>query len=85
MDRRRIELQLRAVTVTYRIEQRRRDSPTMEGFRERARAILLSLEEEVAPHPDLQAALADARRELAADDGTSRSGSGERVISESAR
>ena len=41
----------------------------MEGFRERARSILLSLEEEVAPHSDLQAALDDARRELDGDDG----------------
>jgi len=82
MDRRLIELQLRAVMVTYRIEQRRRDSPTMEGFRERARSILLSLEEEVGPYSDLQTALADARRELDGDDGTSQSRSGERVISE---
>ena len=89
MDRRRIELQIRAILVTYRIERRRRDSPTMEGFRERARSILLSLEEEVAPHSDLQAALDDARRELDGDDGddgddgTTASGS-ERVVSESA-
>ena len=59
----------------------------MEGFRERARSILLSLEEEVATHADLRAALADARRELDGDDGddgTTASGSGERVVSESA-
>ena len=75
MDRRLIELQLRAVTVTYRIEQRRRDSPTMEGFRDRARSLLHSLEEEVRPHPDLRTALLQARRELdAAQPSTNASG-----------
>jgi len=64
VDRRRIELQLRAILITYRIEQRRRDSPTMEGFRDRARSILHSLAQEVRPHPDLEAALVQARREL---------------------
>jgi len=73
VDRRRIELQLRAIVVTYRIERRRRDSPTMEGFRERARSLLHSLDEEVRPYPDLQAALLDAHREL---DGEEPSSSG---------
>ena len=64
MDRRRIELQLRAVIVTYRIELRRRDSQTMEEFREHAHSLLRTLEAEVQPHPDLQAALAEVRREI---------------------
>lgn len=68
MDRRRIKLQLRAVIVTYRIEVRRRDSPTMEEFREHAHSLLRSLEDEVQPHPDLQIALAEVRREIDAND-----------------
>lgn len=77
MDRRRIELQIRAVLVTYRIEVRRRDAPTMGEFREAARAMLGGLEEAVQPYPDLAERLRDARHEIepdperpAADDGT---------------
>ena len=68
MDRRRIELQLRAILLTYRVEHRRRDSSTMREFRERARALLDGLEEAVLPYPDLKAAVDDARRELDGDD-----------------
>lgn len=64
MDRRRIELQIRAVMVTYRVEQRRRDSPTMTAFRIHARLLLDGLDEAVRPYPDLQARLDEARREL---------------------
>ena len=64
MDRRRIELQIRAIVVSYRIERRRRDSATMEEFRARARSILDGLEEEVSRHPDLEARLAETRYEL---------------------
>ena len=64
MDRRRIEMQIRAVVVTYRIEQRRRDAPTMEKFRDRARSILDGLEVEVRPYPDLETQLLEARQEL---------------------
>ena len=64
MDRRQIEFQIRAVTVTYRIEQRRRDSPTMDAFRARARVLLDQLDEAVEPYPDLRARLEEARREL---------------------
>ena len=64
MDRRRIELQLRVIIVTYRIEHRRRDSPTMEEFRERAHSLLSSLEQEVQLHPDLQVALSAVRHEI---------------------
>jgi hypothetical protein len=64
MDRRRIELQIRAIVVSYRIERRRRDSPTMEEFRARARSILDGLEEDVRDHPDLEARLAETRHEL---------------------
>jgi len=71
MDRHRIELQLRGILVTYRIEQRRRDSPTMDGFRERARSLLHSIEIEARAYPDLRAALRDAHRELDSAEPTS--------------
>ena len=64
MDRRRIELQLRVIVVTYRIEERRRDGPTMDAFRARARSILDGLAEDVRHHPDLEARLVQVRREL---------------------
>ena len=64
MDRRHIELQIRAVVVTYRIERRRRDAPTMEAFGARARVILDGLDAEVEAHPDLAARLREAREEL---------------------
>lgn len=64
MDRSRIELQIRATLVTYRIERRSRDSLTMHRFRERAQLILDQLEQEVGAHPDLQAKLLEARQEL---------------------
>ncbi len=70
MNRRRIELQIRVVVVTYRVEQRRRDDSTMEEFRSRARSILEALDAEVQDHPDLAARLLEARRELSiSDDG----------------
>lgn len=65
MDRRRIEFQIRAVVVAFRVEQRRQDPPTMEGFRARARMLLSELEHEVRPYPDLEARLQEARTELA--------------------
>ena len=64
MDRRRIELQIRAIVVSYRIEERRRDSPTMDEFRARARSILDGLEEDARHDPDLEARLVEVRREL---------------------
>ncbi len=64
MERRHIELQLRAVLVTYRIEFKRRDSATMETFRARALSLLDGLGDEITPYPDLQDALRDARREM---------------------
>lgn len=64
MDRRRIELQIRTVVVTYRVEQRRRDSPTMEAFRVQARQLLDNLQEAVRPYPDLEARLDEVRQEL---------------------
>ena len=65
MNRRRVELQIRAVLVTFRIEQRRRDSPVMEEFRRRANAIMDSLEDQSDGDPDLLLRISDARRELA--------------------
>jgi len=73
VDSRRIELQLRAIIVTYRIEHRRRDSVTMEGFRERARMLLDSLEDEMTAHPHMRTALNDTRREIERPDSSSRS------------
>ena len=64
MDRRRIELQIRAIVVSYRIEHRRRDGPTMDEFRARGRSILDGLEEHARHYPDLEARLAEVRREL---------------------
>jgi len=68
VDRRRIELQLRAILLTYRVEHRRRDSSTMREFRERAYVLLDGLEAAVAEMPDLRAALTSAREELLDDD-----------------
>ena len=64
MNERRVNFQIEVIRVTYRIERRRRDSPTMEAFRERARSILRELEPMVAERPDLQASLDVAQREL---------------------
>jgi hypothetical protein len=57
-------MQIRAVVVTYRAERRRRDAPTMEAFRDRARSILDGLTEEVPLYPDLETLLLEARQEL---------------------
>jgi hypothetical protein len=64
VDRRRIDMQIRSVVVTYRVERRRRDTPTMDAFRTRARRLLDDLREDVRPYPDLEARLREARREL---------------------
>ena len=80
MDRRRIELQIRAILVTYRIEHGRRDAPTMDLFRERARLLFDELDEAVRSDPDLRRALADARRELDGDERSARSGLGKEAV-----
>jgi hypothetical protein len=67
MDRRRIELQIRAVVVTFRIERRRRDTSDMDAFRARARSILESLTEEARPYPDLASQLEHVLGELDVD------------------
>jgi hypothetical protein len=64
MDRRKIELQLRAVLVTHRVEVNRRDAPTMKKFRERALALLDGLDDEARPYPDLAEQIREARQEL---------------------
>lgn len=69
MDRRRIELQIRVVVVTLRIERERRDTSTMEEFRARARSILDALSGEVRSHPELEPLLQAAFKELEADRG----------------
>ena len=66
MDRRRIELQIRAVRVTLRIERERRDAPTMEEFHDRARSILNALSDEVRPYPELESLRQEALKELEA-------------------
>ena len=68
MDRRQVALQIRAILIPYRVERRRRDSATLEQFRLRARRMMDELEESVEGDPALQKALADARREIDADE-----------------
>ena len=68
LDSRRIDLQIRAIVVTYRIERRRRDSPVMDEFRVRARSLLDGLEDEARGHPELEARVLEARHELDGDD-----------------
>lgn len=64
MDRRRIELQIDAVLVPFRIERVRRGTPTMNEFRARAHSILDGLEGDARRYPDLEARLVEVRREL---------------------
>ena len=64
MDRRRFELQIRAILVTFRIEQRRTDSLVMKDFRRRADAIMDSLVAQADGDPDLLVRVSDARREI---------------------
>ena len=70
MDRRRIALQIRAVRVTFRIEQPRGSPETIAAFRSRARVLLDGLEEAVRPFPELERELADARAEVDATEPT---------------
>ena len=65
MDRRRIEFQIKAVLVTYRVERRRRDGATLDAFRSRAASILDEIEPLARRHPDLEALLNETRDELA--------------------
>lgn len=68
MDRRRhMEFQLRAILVTYRAEQRR--GQAMDGFRQRARALLGMLEVEARGNSELLAWIAPVRAEVLATDG----------------
>lgn len=64
MDRRQIELQIRAIVVSYRIERRRQDGSTMDGFRARARTILDAIEADARRYPDLEARMVETRDEL---------------------
>ena len=64
MARRWWELQIDAVLVPFRLERARRDRPTLDEFRARARSILDRLEEEAHYYPDLKDRLVEARREL---------------------
>ena len=65
MDRRRrTELQIRAVLITYRGERRKQSSDVMERFRERANTLLAALDPLVDGDPELEQQLENARREL---------------------
>ena len=68
LDRRRIALQIRAILIPFRVERQRRDTATMEQFRLRARRMMDALAERVEADPELRKALADARREIDADE-----------------
>ena len=65
MDKRDLELQIRAVVVTYRREQRRQDARTTQSFLARATSILDGIAPEVQAYPDLAARLREARQEFA--------------------
>lgn len=65
MDRHHLELQIRAVVVTYRREQRRQDARMMQSFLARATSILDGIDAEVQAYPDLAARLREARQEVA--------------------
>jgi hypothetical protein len=69
VEPRRIALQIETIRVTFRIEERRRDSPTMHHFRTRAGELLAELDEAVKPYPELQTQLTQAREELGGDEG----------------
>jgi hypothetical protein len=68
LDRRRIGLQIRVALVAFAIERRRPDSAVMKAVRARARELLGELDEAVQPYPDLKEELAQARRQVEADD-----------------
>lgn len=68
MDRRRVALQIRAILIPYRVERLRLGTATMEEFRLRARRMLDALEESVEADASLREELADARREIDADE-----------------
>ena len=68
MDRRDIELQIRIIRLTYRREARDDRSRTMEDFRRSAKLIIDDIAPEASVHPDLEADLADLRREVGVSD-----------------
>lgn len=68
MDRRRFELQIRAIVVMYRIERRGSNRVTMDLFRVRANQLLDELDVAAAQHPDLRVRVADVRAEIDADE-----------------
>ena len=68
MEKRRFELQLRAILVTYRLERHRRDGTIMAQFRGRARELLEELDVAASGQPDLRLKVADALAEIDADE-----------------
>jgi hypothetical protein len=68
LDRRRFELQMRAILVMYRIEGRARNHVTMDRFRVRAHQLLDELDAELGTHSDLRGRVAEVRAEIDADE-----------------
>ena len=66
--RRKVELQIRAITVTYRRERRRLDAHGLMKMRERGHALLDAVEADASPYPELLAALLNVREELERDE-----------------
>ena len=66
--RRRVELQLRAVSTTYHREKKRLDAASLTAFRGRARGVLAAVQPEAAQYDDLDAALASVLEELERDE-----------------
>jgi hypothetical protein len=67
-DRRRIELQIRAVAVTYRSERRRLPAHSLRAFGSRARAILVDVQQAALRYPDLAAGVANLIEEIDRDE-----------------
>ena len=68
MNRRRFELQMRAILVMYRIERRARNRVTMDRFRVRAHQLLDELDAAAAADPDLRGEVAEVRAAIDADE-----------------
>ena len=66
--RRRVELQIRAVAVTYRRERRRLEAHGLSKMRDRGRTLLNAVEADASPYAELLAALLNVREELERDE-----------------
>lgn len=79
-ERRRLELQIQAISTTYAIEQRRLDSQAMLDFRRRGRELLLDLDAGLVRHPDLRGAADELRGRFDRDDELAALSLGEETI-----